>query len=64
MNAVEMLSLRRIYGVSLAKQELYRMAGTSKDATVRMKKNILMKRLMKVDEAKEVCRDRSVWRSL
>ena len=127
MNAVEMRSLRRIFGVSLADRirngDVHRMAGTSEDVTVRMKKNVLslfghvermsdermakkiyagklsgkrgrgrprltfentvskileegdvtsmrtpgracMKRLMKVDEAKEVCRDRSVRRSV
>ena len=125
MNAVEMRSLRRICGVSLARirnEEIHRITGTSEDVTVRMKKNVLswfghvgrmsdermakniydgkvsgkrdrgrpwlifentlkilekghvkimmtsrracMKRLMKVVEAKEVCRDRSVWRSV
>ena len=45
MNAVEMQSLRSIYGVSLAdrirNEEIHRMAGTSDDVTVRMKKNML-----------------------
>ena len=45
MNAVEMRSLRRMCGVSLAdricNQEIHRMAGTSEDVTVRMKKNVL-----------------------
>ena len=56
------------------------MAGTREDVTVRMKKNLLrwfghvermsddrracMKMLMTVDEAKEVCRYRNVWRSV
>ena len=122
MNAVEMRSLRRICAVSLAdrirNEEIHRMAGTSEDVTVRMKKNVLSwfghvermsdERMAKkiydgkirrerprltyqntiskvqdeghvksmrttrracmtkltVDEAKKVCRDRSVWRSL
>ena len=48
MNAVEMRSLHRIYGISLADRtrsennvEIHRMAGTSEDVTVRMKKNVL-----------------------
>ena len=45
MNAVEMRSLRRICGVSLAdrirNEEVHRMAGTSEDVTVRMKKKVL-----------------------
>ena len=45
MNAVEMRSLRRICGVSLAdrirNEEVHRMAGTNEDVTVRMKKNVL-----------------------
>ena len=45
MNAVEMRSLRRICGVSLAdrirNEEVRRMAGTSEDVMVRMKKNVL-----------------------
>ena len=45
MNAVEMQSLHRICGVSLAVQirneEVHRIAGTSEDVTVRMKKNML-----------------------
>ena len=45
MNAVEMRALRRIYGVSLAdrirNEEVHRMAGTSEDVPVRMKKNVL-----------------------
>ena len=45
MNAVEMPYLRRICGVSLAgrirNEEVHRMAGTSEDVTVRMKKNVL-----------------------
>ena len=48
MNAVEMQSLRRICGVSLAdrirNEEIHRMAGTrmaGEDVTVRMKKNML-----------------------
>ena len=45
MNAVEMRSVRRICGVSLAdrihNEEVHRMAGTSEDVTVRMKKNTL-----------------------
>ena len=44
MNAVEMRSLCRICGVSLAdrirNEEIHRMAGTSEDVTVRMK-NVL-----------------------
>ena len=44
-NAVEMRSLRRICGVSLAdrirNEEVHRIAGTSEDVTVRMKKNVL-----------------------
>ena len=45
MNAVEMRSLRRICGVSLAdgirNEEIHRIAGTSEDVTVRIKKNVL-----------------------
>ena len=45
MNAMEMRSLRRLCGVSLAMRsrykEIHRMAGTSEDITVRMKKNVL-----------------------
>ena len=45
MNAVEMRSLRRICGVSLAdrirNEEVHRMAGTNEDVTVRMQKNVL-----------------------
>ena len=45
MNAVEMRSLRRICGVSLAdwirNEAIHRMAGISEDVTVRMKKNVL-----------------------
>ena len=45
MNAVEMRSLRRICGASLADrirdEEIHNMAGTSKDVTVRMKNNVL-----------------------
>ena len=45
MNAVEMPYLRRICGVSLAgrirNEEILRMAGTSEDVTVRMKKSVL-----------------------
>ena len=44
MNAVEVRSLRRICGVSLAdgirNEEIRRMAGTSENVTVRMKKNM------------------------
>ena len=44
MNGVEMRSLRGICGVSLANQihnkEIHRMAGSSEDVTVRMKKNL------------------------
>ena len=126
MNAVVMRSLRSICGVSLAdrirNEEVHRMAGTSEDITVRMKKNVLswfghvermsdqrmakeiydgkvsgkrgrkrsrltfensikdtggrsrkkheeprkacIKRFMTMDEAKGVCIDRSVWRSV
>ena len=45
MNAVEMRSLRRICAVSLddrfRNEEVQRMAGTSEDVTMRMKKNVL-----------------------
>ena len=45
MNAVEMPSLRRICGVSLAdrihNEEIHRMAGISEDVTVRTNKNVL-----------------------
>ena len=44
MNAVEMRSLRRICGVSLAdrirNEEIHKMANTSEDVTVGMKKNV------------------------
>ena len=43
-NAVEIRSLRKICGVSLAdrtnNEEIHRMAGTSEDVTVRIKKNV------------------------
>ena len=125
MNAVEMRFVRSICGVSLAdridNEEVHRIAGTSDDITLRLKKNVPSwlghvermsdermakniyngkvngKRdrgrpqltfentvskileeshlksmrtprrecmLLTVDEAKEVCRDRSVWRSV
>ena len=32
--------------------------------SMRTPRSVCMKRLMTVDEAKEVCRDRSVWRSV
>ena len=45
MNAVEMRSFHRICGVSLAdrirNEEIHRMAGTSEDVMVRVKKNVL-----------------------
>ena len=45
MNAVEMRSLRRICGVSLAdrirNEEVHKMIGASEDVMVRMKKNVL-----------------------
>ena len=45
MNAMEMQSIRKICGVSLAdrirNEEVHRMVGTSKDVTMRMKKNVL-----------------------
>ena len=45
MTAVEIRSLSRICGVSLAdrirNEEIHRMAGTSKDVTIKMKKNVL-----------------------
>ena len=45
MNAVEMRSLRRICGVSLAdrirNEEIHKMTGTSGNFTVRTKKNVL-----------------------
>ena len=44
MNAVEMRSLRRICEVSLAdrirNEKIHRIAGTSEDVTVKMKKNV------------------------
>ena len=45
MNAAEIRSLRRICGFSLADRihdkEIHRMARTSEDVTVRMRKNVL-----------------------
>ena len=44
INGVEMQSLRKIYRVSLAdrirNEEIHRMAGTSEDVTMRMKKKL------------------------
>ena len=82
MNAVEMRSLRRIYGVSLAdrirNEEVSGKRGRGSPRltfentismilkeghvkSTRTPRRACMKRLMTVDEAKEVCRGRSVW---
>ena len=64
MNAVEMRSLRRICGVSVAdrihNEEIHRRAGTSEDVTVRMKKNVLswfelVERMSDERMVKEIC---------